>query len=48
MIRMFRIWRAKRRLAQLVNAKRNSPEIVQYRKYRTAALKGIARKRGVA
>jgi hypothetical protein len=43
MIRYFRQWFAIRRLNRLVEQRRNSHEIWQYRKRRAAALKGLAR-----
>ena len=43
MIRSIRIWLAARRLAKLVEARRNSHEVWEYRKRRAAALKGLAR-----
>jgi hypothetical protein len=36
---------ASRRLARMVEQRRNSPEIVSYREHREAAKKGWARKR---
>jgi len=41
---MIRRWFAKRRLARLVTARRNSPELVAWRKHRAAAQLGLLRK----
>lgn len=47
-LRRIRTWQARRRLARIVAATRDSHEIRQYRQRRAAAKLGIARKRGVA
>lgn len=39
MIRRFKIWRAQRRLEKLIRARRQSYEVISYRKHREAALK---------
>lgn len=43
MISLIKIWRAKRRLENLVRANRDSFAIQDYRKRRAAALKGLVR-----
>lgn len=43
MIRLFRIWKAKRRLDKLVRKARASFECEQYRRRREAAIKGAGR-----
>ena len=43
MIRRLRIWLAVRRLNRLVEQRRNSFEVEQYRRHRAAALKGLGR-----
>jgi hypothetical protein len=40
---LLRQYRAKRRLARMVKAARNSFELEQYRRHRQAALKGLGR-----
>jgi hypothetical protein len=41
--RRIRTWRARRRLARIVETTRNSFENEQYRRHRQAALKGLGR-----
>ncbi len=41
MIRLFRIWRARRRLEKLLAKARASYEVESYRRHRAAALKGL-------
>ena len=46
MIRALHRYMARRRLAKMVEHRRSSFEIVQYRKHREAALKGARKVRG--
>lgn len=43
MIRAFRIWWAARRLQRLIDKRRRSFAVADYRKRRAAALKGLGR-----
>jgi len=42
-LRTYRIWKAQRRLQKLVDARRQSFEVIDYRKRRDAALRGLRR-----
>ena len=48
MIRSIRIWLAAYRLQRLIDQRRLSYEVRRYREKRSAALLGIARRKGVA
>jgi hypothetical protein len=45
---VIRQWLAKRRLQRIVEARRKSFEVIDYRRRRQAALKGLGRQRGMA